>query len=1631
MLFRVLLYTAIIIAVFSLAIAGMRAQGTQPAASPAASPAGTPQGKPYFMLSTNRIYGTSDRARIWINYRNVSALDFRVYRVNDPAKFFRQLNDPHQMGEAEKQEVGDSYSQEKGPTVIERVGDFKSGIFENIRNYFRGQLRRDSRAAFNEKVRGHGGERERIVLNTSDYASIPLLNSQQVAFRFRQTLPPLRDEWDNRMILLGQMQPGVYLVEAVHEKLRAYTIAIVSDLSMLSKTAPDGSMLISAVDRKSGEPRADVKVEVVKGRRILTTGVTDKDGLLKTKVEREAEPGNDTPPEDRDHEAEQTDVAKNNYLIMMSGKNQFAISDLEPYHFGWYEQEEGAGDGNLSGYIYAERPVYRPGQKAYFRGILRKVGEDGFEGVGARTVSVSIEDPNNGKIYERELPLSPRGTFNGEVELAGAAPLGYYNIRATAAGNTVNGNFEVDEYKKPEYKVTVRADKAFAQVGATAKYTVEAKYFFGEPVRNAEVQYYIYRSRYSPWWWQGEDDWNDGIESEGGDDEEGGDYGYGNDMVKEGTGKLDANGRLVVDFTVPEPEKDKSFDFTYRLEARVTDASRREMEGKASFVGTRGNVIAWAQPERYVYYKDDAARIKVRTTDYEGKPVPAKVTLRFMRYTWDKVENKDAYGGYEYKRRETELSRADFATSAQGEGAFDYKIPATGSIDIQAIVHENGREILSQGGYLWVTDRSEAWGDFAYRDEHSIKLIPDKKAYKPGETAKVLAILPTENAQLLITTEREKVMTARRARAAGRSLMIDVPIEARHTPNIYLSVSYIKEGELYTTDRMLAVPARDKFLKLEILPDKKEYKPRDAASYTVLARYGDGSPAAGAEVSLGIVDEAVYSIRPDNAGDIRRAFYSTRYNKVQTYFSTEYRFSGHSGDKPVQLAQNKRAYQLADFKSDSQYAEPAIRKEFKDTAFWSPALITGPDGRATASFTLPDNLTTWRATARAVTADTHVGSVVSKVIARKDLILRLETPRFLTEGDTVTLSGIVHNYLKADKSVKISLEVTGGQLLDAPTQTVTIRQQGEARIDWRVAAARIGEIRLLAKALTDTESDGVELPLNVVPQGLKQTSGAALTLAEDEVDKTIDLNLPANASNVARALKIEASPSIAGSLFGALDYLTSYPYGCTEQTMSSFLPNVTVAQVLKEVKGVNIRADNNLGRKVQRGLDRLYEFQHEDGGWGWWREDKTHPLMTAYVVDGLAQAAAAGYAVDTWRIEKARKAIQQMLSAGKAEDGNPINPESRAYLVYALYQADETDLKFLNEQFNNRAGLQPYGRALLALALKLKNDSRATQLAADIERTVKANQFEAYWESREQTWYGATIDHHQEATALSIKALSRITPKSQTLPKAARWLLANRRNGHYWHSTLDTAFAIYGLVDYIKVTQENAPDYTLEVYLNGEQLATRRVTGTDAASAQPIVIERRGEALPAASQVRIVKRGKGTLWFSSALEYYTRVQSGEQVAAKGAADLKLTREYLRLRVDESKEKPEWKLEPLSGEIRSGDYIAVKLHLTGNRAERLLIEDPIPAGCEQVDSVSGATFDYTVNKFTDWYSAREFRDQKTALFIEYFDGDATFQYVMRVQIPGDFKVAPARAERMYQPMVNTNTANGAVRILDKK
>src|SRR5262249_28308150 len=136
-----------------------------------------------------------------------------------------------------------------------------------------------------------------------------------------------------------------------------------------------------------------------------------------------------------------------------------------------------------------------------------------------------------------------------------------------------------------------------------------------------------------------------------------------------------------------------------------------------------------------------------------------------------------------------------------------------------------------------------------------------------------------------------------------------------------------------------------------------------------------------------------------------------------------------------------------------------------------------------------------------------------------------------------------------------------------------------------------------------------------------------------------DLAIPASSNPAARTIAVSLAPSMAGSLLGALDYLMSFPYGCTEQTLSSFLPNVMVTRAMTQLKLAPTERLSALDRQAGAGLQRLYDFQHDDGGWGWWKTDQNHPFMTAYALYGLNEAKRAGYRVEDYRLQNGVRAL--------------------------------------------------------------------------------------------------------------------------------------------------------------------------------------------------------------------------------------------------------------------------------------------------------------------------------------------------------------------------------------------------------
>jgi alpha-2-macroglobulin len=269
-----------------------------------------------------------------------------------------------------------------------------------------------------------------------------------------------------------------------------------------------------------------------------------------------------------------------------------------------------------------------------------------------------------------------------------------------------------------------------------------------------------------------------------------------------------------------------------------------------------------------------------------------------------------------------------------------------------------------------------------------------------------------------------------------------------------------------------------------------------------------------------------------------------------------------------------------------------------------------------------------------------------------------------------------------------------------------------------------------------------------------------------------------------------------------------------------------------------------------------------------------------------------------------------------------------------------------------------------------------------------------------------------EATAYAMRLLAKLDPGNALLPGAAQWLMLARNGGEWWDSTEQTAMVLFGLVDYLNASQELQSDFTVDVLVNGRSVGTRHFTATDAVSGGSLATDIDAAHLaPGTNNVQIVRRsGSGRIYWSARGEFYSTEKKDFQA---GGMSLNLTRDYYKLQPAQKDGRVIYTLQPVSGTAQIGDVLAVHEAINGSAMRYLMLEDPIPAGTEFVQNEGSYEIDDRPGGWYDWFTRREFRDDKAAFFADDFTGRQEIFYLVRVINPGSFQISPARVEPMYQ------------------
>ncbi len=463
-----------------------------------------------------------------------------------------------------------------------------------------------------------------------------------------------------------------------------------------------------------------------------------------------------------------------------------------------------------------------------------------------------------------------------------------------------------------------------------------------------------------------------------------------------------AAGHFDVTQLLGENENKTSQQVTFS--ANVTDVSGNVVSGSTSMIVHQSEFYAGVRSTSYVGQQGKESPFEVVVLDWDSNPVPnQKVSVKFVERRWYSVQTQDKQGtlSWETSVKEIPVSTMNAVTGEDGKVTVSFIPPAGGVYKAIVTVQDTKGHSQSASAYTWVS--SDSYVAWRQTNDRTFNLIVDKDTYSPGDTAEILIAQPfTHDVYALVTYERGHVYKQEVVLLKDNSTVYKLPITEDMAPISYVSVTVISGAEAEGTPDFkigmasIKVDTSHQTLDVQVSADKKSAGPGDDVTYTIETKDYSGKPVS-ADVSLAVVDKAALALAPMNSMPILDAFYSEQALSIRTAlglvsnaddFNAQYRESipdgggaGGGGGDEVSLG------------------IITTRKNFKDTAYFEGQVTTDKDGKAQIKVTLPENLTTWKADVRAVTADSKVGQTTQELLSTKPLFIDMQTPRFFINGD--------------------------------------------------------------------------------------------------------------------------------------------------------------------------------------------------------------------------------------------------------------------------------------------------------------------------------------------------------------------------------------------------------------------------------------------------------------------------------------------------------------------------------------------------------------------------------------------------------------------------------------------------------
>ncbi len=1300
-------------------------------------------------------------------------------------------------------------------------------------------------------------------------------------------------------------------------------------------------------------------------------------------------------------------------------------------------------------YIFCDRGVYKPGETITFKGIDRNRRLGKFTPyTGNYTIKLMKQSWQDSKVYESlSGTTSEAGGFHGSFVLPADLKPDEYCLSYSRPGEGGDRKmyFTVAYFEPVKFQASSAIVNKVLCAGDIIRANVEASYLAGGSLAGATYYstWYKEAARFNPTT-AALKDYTFGI--------------YDNyesrTEVASSNGSLDSSGKLTLSCVTGNDRK--GIPYNYRVETYITDISNQRISTTTSkmvhpalyYIGLAKpkNIIGFAksgQKQEFPYVLAGTDETILPDTRNVAGNLEYKLSREYWTYSYQNSVNSSIYSRWE-KHIDVEqtgtvkaASKGTISVIPKQAGWYTLRVSGTDSKGSQAV----------SDYCFYVTGSGASWYS---SDSASMRLTPDQTMYNPGDTAHVLMESALPAGDYLVTVERDGIYTEEVYHFDEPCNVIDVKIANEYVPVVYLSVSTYsaRQGEpkhkygetdldkpkCYYGVTSLFVNPQVKAFSIKAKLDKKKYRPGDTAVLTLTATKG-GKPVAGAELTALAADRAVLDLINYHIPNPIDYFYDT--------YDFPLRVKG--GDSRYYIM-DPVTYSIKDLQGGDANSskdgdeEMKERKDFRPTAFFEPLLVTDKKGKATCTFKVPDNLTTFRLTAVGV-KDELLAIHEGEFQVQNPLNVQAVQPRRLRVRDTAECGVIVTNLEDKAHEVTVDVEVRKPQQRSADTASGLITVAGAASIDGKtshtvkveagrtsviyfdVAAEAAGNVDLVYKVTSDSFKE--KLVSKILIEKTYCIEKVALTGSTGYVDKgkvnaTEYFQIPGFAEDGVGFLKLTLDATRLGLLGGAVNYVFDYPYGCMEQQSSRIIPLVAFDSYI-DVFGLDNRISDT------RSLVKSYfadwkNVQHSNGGFPYWPDGKYESYYVSVRIAHIyAMALNRGYTPEELAID-----IDKLKRYLVNYCNEPYNsPYTQAYACYVFSLLKDSGLDSRLSALASTAKNNLDVAAYLGLAWVNKGTSEGMAKAREYMQFIR-RYMRPELRSVDITqpgnsrydWYWYRSPVSQVATILQL--FVTVNPEDTMVDRLLYSLLQSQRKG-YWQSTATTARVLEAIYTLIKERKLDTTDFVAKAEIISKEIISGSFKGT---AAKPV----EGSAdfnsdilkdLPRDTDIKLdfTAKGTGTLYYTAELAYALpdELQTWRNEGFDVSFNLSALKGGKTVSTDSM-------LVPLESGVT---YKAkVTLYSTKDR-DHVALRVPIPSGAEVLDSTfvtSGSEAVSSSSSDDGWYwweapSAQYILDNEVQYFWDEFNkGSITVEFTFRAARRGVYPVTPVLAECMYEPEI---------------